>query len=124
MTRLASAVRGAAAAAAIAGQLAVGPADAFCGLYVAQADAKLFNTASKVVLARDGDQTAITMSSDYQGDATEFALVVPVPSFIQRQQIAIDRVRQRFRRRLPDPRRRRPGRGSRQCRGQLRCRRI
>ena len=89
MTRLASAVRRAAAAAAIAGQLAVGPADAFCGLYVAQADAKLFNTASKVVLARDGDQTAITMSSDYQGDAKEFALVVPVPSFIQRQQIGV-----------------------------------
>jgi hypothetical protein len=32
--------------------LATAPASAFCGFYVAQADTKLFNEASKVVLAR------------------------------------------------------------------------
>ena len=47
-------------------QLAMTPANAFCGFYVAKADAKLFNKSSKVVLARDGDQTAITMASDYE----------------------------------------------------------
>jgi hypothetical protein len=58
---------------AISAQVAAGPAAAFCGFYVAQADSKLFNKASKVVLTRDGGQTAITTASDYQGDAKEFA---------------------------------------------------
>ena len=74
---------------AISAQVAAGPAAAFCGFYVAQADSKLFNKSSKVVLTRDGDQTAITMASDYQGDAKQFALVVPVPTFIERKQIGV-----------------------------------
>jgi hypothetical protein len=74
---------------AILAQLSLAPANAFCGFYVAQADSKLFNTSSKVVLARDGDQTAITMASDFQGDAKEFAVVVPVPTFIERKQIGV-----------------------------------
>ena len=74
---------------AISAQVAAGPAAAFCGFYVAQADSKLFNKSSKVVLARDGKETAITMASDYEGDAKEFALVVPVPTFIERKQIGV-----------------------------------
>jgi hypothetical protein len=76
---------------AIALQLAaqVGPAAAFCGFYVAKADAKLFNKSSKVVLARNGSATAITMASDYQGEPKEFALVIPVPTFIERKQIGV-----------------------------------
>ena len=76
---------------AIAAQLLwqVGPAAAFCGFYVAKADAKLFNKTSKVVLARDGNKTAITMASDYEGEPREFALVVPVPTFIERKQIGV-----------------------------------
>jgi hypothetical protein len=77
------------ATAAILAHLATGPASAFCGFYVAQADSKLFNSSSKVVLARDGDQTAITMASDFEGDAKEFAVVVPVPTFIERKQIGV-----------------------------------
>jgi len=76
------------ALAAIAAQLAVTPANAFCGFYVAQADSKLFNKSSKVVLARNGNETAITMASDYEGDPKEFAVVIPVPSFIKREQIS------------------------------------
>src|SRR4029077_12422242 len=76
---------------AIIAQLAVaaGPASAFCGFYVAQADTKLFNKSSKVVLTRNGQQTAITMASDYEGEPSEFALVVPVPSFIKKDQIGV-----------------------------------
>jgi hypothetical protein len=76
---------------AIAAQLAwqVGPAAAFCGFYVAKADSKLFNKSSKVVLSRDGNKTAITMASDYEGEAKEFAVVVPVPTFIERKQIGV-----------------------------------
>ena len=29
------------------------------------------------------------MASDYQGDAKEFALVIPVPTFIERKQIGV-----------------------------------
>jgi len=65
------------------------PAAAFCGFYVARADSKLFNKSSKVVLARDGNTTVITMASDYQGEPKEFALVVPVPTFIERNQIGV-----------------------------------
>jgi hypothetical protein len=79
------------AVAAICAQLAVyaGPASAFCGFYVAKADAKMFNKSSKVVLARDGQRTAITMASDYEGEPNEFALVVPVPTFIEKNQISV-----------------------------------
>jgi hypothetical protein len=76
---------------AVLAQLAVleGPALAFCGFYVAQADAKLFNKSSKVVLTRDGKTTAITMASDYEGEPKQFALVIPVPTFIERKQIGV-----------------------------------
>ncbi len=66
-----------------------GPAAAFCGFYVAKADSKLFNKSSKVVLSRDGQSTAITMASDYQGEPKEFAVVIPVPTFIERKQIGV-----------------------------------
>jgi len=62
--------------------LATNSAQAFCGFYVAKADAKLFNKSSKLVLARRGEQTAVTMASDYQGDPKEFALVIPVPTVV------------------------------------------
>lgn len=92
MTRkLKSRLKAGVALAAVLAQIATmaGPASAFCGFYVAKADTKLFNKSSKVVLARDGDQTAITMASDYQGKPDEFALVVPVPTFIEKDQISV-----------------------------------
>jgi len=66
-----------------------GSAWAFCGFYVGRADAELFNEASQVVLVRDGNRTVITMASDYKGELTEFALVVPVPTFLERDQIHV-----------------------------------
>lgn len=79
------------AVAAIAAQLLAqaGPAAAFCGFYVAKADSKLFNKSSKVVLTRNGQTTAITMASDYEGEPKEFAVVIPVPTFIERKQIGV-----------------------------------
>ena len=65
------------------------PARAFCGFYVAQADARLFNKASRVALARDGDRTVVTMSSDFKGDLKEFAVVIPVPTVITKEQVHI-----------------------------------
>ena len=64
-------------------------AQAFCGFYVARADTSLFNKASQVVLVRDDDKTVITMANDFQGDVKDFAIVVPVPTFIERGQINV-----------------------------------
>ncbi|MEO0550648.1 MAG: DUF2330 domain-containing protein [Pseudomonadota bacterium] len=64
-------------------------ASAFCGFYVAKADTDLFNDASKVVLVRDEERTVITMASDYRGEASEFAMVVPVVDIPEREQINV-----------------------------------
>ena len=66
-----------------------GSAGAFCGFYVARADTKLFNRASQVALARDADRTVITMANDFEGDTRDFAIVVPVPVLLQREQIHV-----------------------------------
>jgi hypothetical protein len=65
------------------------PAHSFCGFYVARGDAKLFNKSSKVVMVRDGDRTVLTMSNDYSGEPTEFAMVVPVPTVLEKGQIHV-----------------------------------
>lgn len=62
---------------------------AFCGFYVAKADAKLFNKTSQVIMVRDGDKTTVTMSNDFQGDVKDFAMVVPVPSILKRDDIRV-----------------------------------
>ncbi|WP_425218425.1 DUF2330 domain-containing protein, partial [Tumidithrix helvetica] len=62
---------------------------AFCGFYVAKADASLYNKASQVVIARDRDRTILTMANDYQGDMKDFALVVPVPTVLKQEQVRI-----------------------------------
>ncbi|ANO50240.1 DUF2330 domain-containing protein [Woeseia oceani] len=64
-------------------------AEAFCGFYVARADTSLYNEASQVVLVRDGNRTVITMANDFQGDTKDFAVVIPVPTFIERDQINV-----------------------------------
>ena len=61
----------------------------FCGFYVAKADTKLYNQASQVVIARNGDRTILTMANDYQGDVKDFALVVPVPVVLQQEQVRV-----------------------------------
>ena len=62
---------------------------AFCGFYVAKADTKLFNQASQVVLARHEDKTVLTMANDFKGDPKEFAIVVPVPTLLEKGQIHV-----------------------------------
>ncbi|NOU10973.1 MAG: DUF2330 domain-containing protein [Nitrospira sp.] len=64
-------------------------ASAFCGFYVGKADTKLFNKASKVVIARQDNKTVITMANDFKGDVKEFAMVVPVPTVLEKDQIHV-----------------------------------
>ena len=64
-------------------------AHSFCGFYVASGDARLFNKASQVALVRDGDRTVMTMANDFQGEPKEFAIVVPVPTVLEKGQVHI-----------------------------------
>jgi MYXO-CTERM domain-containing protein len=76
------------ALAVVAAGLAYTPrAAAFCGFYVGGADAKLFNNATQVVLLRDGTRTVLSMQNDYQGPPDAFAMVVPVPVVLQKENV-------------------------------------
>ncbi|MEH2241749.1 DUF2330 domain-containing protein [Nostoc sp.] len=62
---------------------------AFCGFYVAKADTKLYNKASQVVIARNSDRTVLTMANDFQGEVKDFAIVVPVPTVLEKDQVRV-----------------------------------
>jgi hypothetical protein len=64
-------------------------AHSFCGFYVASGDAKLFNHASQVALVRDGDRTVLTMANDFRGEPKEFAIVIPVPTVLEKGQVHV-----------------------------------
>ncbi len=64
-----------------------GSAHAFCGFYVAGGDAKLFNDATQVVLMREGTRTVLSMQNAYAGPPEDFALVVPVPVVLQKENV-------------------------------------
>jgi hypothetical protein len=67
----------------------IAPAMAFCGFYVAGAETKLFNQASQVIIAHQDQQTILTMANDFQGAVKDFALVVPVPVAIKKEQVKV-----------------------------------
>jgi hypothetical protein len=56
---------------------------------VGKSDTSLYNHASQVVMVRHEDKTVLSLMNDYQGEPSEFALVVPVPEVLQREQIHI-----------------------------------
>lgn len=62
---------------------------AFCGFYVAKAGAELFNNKSQIILVRDGDMNIITMASDFKGNVKDFAMVVPVPVVLKKEDIKV-----------------------------------
>ena len=75
------------AAVAVASFGATVPAQAFCGFFVAGSNARLTNHASQAVLLRQGNRTTLTLSNDYQGPPESFALVVPVPVVLQKDDV-------------------------------------
>src|ERR1700752_507858 len=81
---LAAAIAAAPMAAAV-----IPEASAFCGFYVGKPDTSLFNEASQVILAREGRRTTLSMMNDYKGELTDFALVVPVPVVLKREQVKV-----------------------------------
>src|SRR5215472_18093387 len=72
---------------AIAAWLLPHDAAAFCGFYVSGADAKLFNNATLVVMMRDGQRTVLSMQNNYEGPTENFAMVVPVPVVLQKENV-------------------------------------
>ena len=67
--------------------LAPAAADAFCGFYVSGAGAEMFNNATQVVLMRSESRTVLSMQNNYQGPAEDFAIVVPVPVILQKENV-------------------------------------
>ncbi len=69
--------------------VAVAPASAraFCGFYVAGSNARLLNRATMVVLMREGTRTVLSMQNTYEGPPEDFALVIPVPIVLSRDNV-------------------------------------
>jgi Na+-translocating ferredoxin:NAD+ oxidoreductase RnfD subunit len=64
-------------------------ASAFCGFYVSKADGTLRNKTSQVILVRDGNRNVITMYNDFKGNLKDFAMVVPVPVVLSKNDIKV-----------------------------------
>ena len=62
-------------------------ADAFCGFYVNGAGSEMFNDATQVVLMRMGTRTVLSMQNNYKGPPEAFALVIPVPTVLQKDDV-------------------------------------
>ncbi len=63
-------------------------AHAFCGFYVAPpGDKPLYADASMVSLMREGTRTVLSMSNNYKGPAKDFAMVVPVPVVLKKEDV-------------------------------------
>jgi len=64
-------------------------ASAFCGTYVGSAGTALYNDSSQVVIARSDGTTHLTLANDYTGDASDFAVVIPVPELLSPEDVRI-----------------------------------
>ena len=62
-------------------------AHAFCGFYVSGASSSLYNDATMVVMMRSGTKTVLSMQNSYQGPPEAFAMVVPVPEVLQKDNV-------------------------------------
>jgi MYXO-CTERM domain-containing protein len=86
-TRRGWAVAVAAAGIAVAALGGAHDARAFCGFYVSGAEGKLLNDATQVVLMREGTRTVLSMQNNYQGPPQDFAMVIPVPVVLQKENV-------------------------------------
>jgi MYXO-CTERM domain-containing protein len=62
-------------------------AAAFCGFYVSENQSSLYNNATQVALMREGTRTVLSMQNTYEGPPENFALVVPVPVVLQKENV-------------------------------------
>jgi hypothetical protein len=64
-------------------------ADAFCGFYISGSDQQLAADATQVVLMRKGTRTVLSMQNNYKGPASDFAMVIPVPTVLKETDVKI-----------------------------------
>src|SRR4051794_22354018 len=62
-------------------------APAFCGFYVSDSGKQLLNNATQVALMREGTRTVLSMQNNYEGPPEKFAMIVPVPSVLQKENV-------------------------------------
>ncbi len=62
-------------------------ASAFCGFYVSGSNDDLYNDATRVALMRDGKRTVLSMQNNYQGPPEDFAMVIPVPVVLKKEEV-------------------------------------
>jgi len=66
---------------------AASTAHAFCGFYVGDSGKQLVNNATQVALMREGTRTVLSMQNNYEGPPDRFAMVVPVPVVLQKENV-------------------------------------
>ena len=87
-TRILGAIGPLALCAAVCGSLAApSAAHAFCGFYVSGATESLYNNATQVVMMREGTRTVLSMQNSYEGPPGDFAMVVPVPVVLHKENV-------------------------------------
>lgn len=62
---------------------------AFCGFFVAKVDAELFNNRSEVAIARTDNRTTYNLAFNYKGAPKDFALVLPVPVVLRKEDVKV-----------------------------------
>ena len=65
------------------------PASAFCGAYVGATGEEIQNHASRIVLSREDHITSLTMFNDFEGDASEFGMIIPIASTIDADNVQL-----------------------------------
>ncbi len=58
----------------------------FCGFYVG-GSGDLYSDATSVILMRHGTRTTLSMQNDYAGPAKDFAMVIPVPQVLEKEDV-------------------------------------
>ena len=67
----------------------LGSAHAFCGAYVGAADSNLTNSDSRIVIARNGVDTRLTMFNEVGDMSEEFGLIVPIPHKVDARHVRL-----------------------------------
>ena len=67
--------------------LAPSQAWAFCGFFASSAKADVYNDVTQVALMRHGTTTVLSMRNTYKGPVKDFAMVVPVPQVLKKEDV-------------------------------------
>ena len=65
------------------------PAHGFCGTFVGGAGSDIYNKYSQAAIVRNANQTTLTIQNDVQGEFSNFAMVIPVPSVLPEEAINV-----------------------------------